>query len=48
MALYITAYTLYAFGTMRAAKIIHAKLIDSVVGATLRFVAVVLIPPELD
>ncbi|KAF8208849.1 P-loop containing nucleoside triphosphate hydrolase protein [Mycena galopus ATCC 62051] len=30
MVLYITAHSLYASGTMRSAKIIHAKLIDSV------------------
>ncbi|KAJ7784670.1 multidrug resistance-associated ABC transporter [Mycena metata] len=37
IAFYITAYALYAFGTMRAAKIIHGKFIDSVIGATLRW-----------
>ncbi|KAJ7175766.1 multidrug resistance-associated ABC transporter [Mycena filopes] len=37
MVFYITAYSLYAFGTMRSAKIIHAKFIDSVIGATLRW-----------
>ncbi|KAF7346206.1 hypothetical protein MSAN_01847500 [Mycena sanguinolenta] len=37
MVFYIVAYSLYAFGTMRSAKIIHAKLIDSVIGTTLRW-----------
>ncbi|KAJ6508901.1 multidrug resistance-associated ABC transporter [Mycena sanguinolenta] len=37
MLFYIVAYSLYAFATIRSAKIIHTKLIDSVVGTTLRW-----------
>ncbi|KAJ6619498.1 P-loop containing nucleoside triphosphate hydrolase protein [Mycena sp. CBHHK59/15] len=37
MALYIAAYTFYAFGTTRATKLIHQQLINSIIGATLRW-----------
>ncbi|KAK7048260.1 P-loop containing nucleoside triphosphate hydrolase protein [Favolaschia claudopus] len=37
MMLYISAYSVYAFGTMRSAKVIHSELINSVVGSTLRW-----------
>ncbi|KAJ7645453.1 multidrug resistance-associated ABC transporter [Mycena polygramma] len=37
MVFYIAAYVIWAFGTMRTTKIIHAQLIDCVTGATLRW-----------
>ncbi|KAJ7134490.1 P-loop containing nucleoside triphosphate hydrolase protein [Mycena epipterygia] len=37
MVLYIGAYIVYTFGTIRATKIIHDKLIDSVIGTTLHW-----------
>ncbi|KAI0309546.1 ABC transporter type 1, transmembrane domain-containing protein, partial [Amylostereum chailletii] len=34
---YTTAYMTYVFGTIRAAKVIHTKLIQSILGTTLRW-----------
>ncbi|KAJ7069872.1 P-loop containing nucleoside triphosphate hydrolase protein, partial [Mycena amicta] len=37
MTFYISALTLYAWGTLRAIKTVHEKLIAAIVGTTLRF-----------
>ncbi|KAJ7134523.1 hypothetical protein C8R44DRAFT_729940 [Mycena epipterygia] len=37
LVLYIAAYIIYTFGTIRATKIIHDKLVDSVIGTTLHW-----------
>ncbi|KAI0819311.1 multidrug resistance-associated ABC transporter [Trametes gibbosa] len=37
MAIYACAWAFYLFGSMRASRIIHRKLVDSILGTTLRW-----------
>lgn len=37
LLLYSAAFTIFTLGSLRSGKIIHKKLVDSVLGTTLRF-----------